>query len=193
MRISDWSSDVCSSDLLWATLAAIMFQPLYQWLLVRMRGGANRAAIASLLIITLSVLVPGFIIGGLIVEEAAGIVLAFQSGDIDISAWFAQIYGALPASARMALSQSGFGDFAELQARLQEFLSESAGLIAQQAVAIGGGVFTFALSLAVGLYVTYFLLRDGKRISTRVLHDLPLEPGIAMVLAAKFLDRKSVV
>lgn len=177
-----------AAPLLWATLAAIMFQPLYQWLLVRLGGGGNRAAIASLLIITLSILIPGFIIGGLIVDEAAQIVLAFQNGEIDISAWFSQIYGALPASARQALSQSGFGGFAELQARLQEFLSESAGLIAQQAVAIGGGVFTFALSLAVGLYVTYFLLRDGTRISSRVLHDLPLETSIAVLLAEKFVS-----
>src|SRR3546814_9460989 len=130
-----------AAPVLWATLAAIMFQPLYRWFLVRLGNGPNRAAIASLLVITLSVLVPGFIIGGMIVDEAAGIVLAFQSGDIDISAWFAQIYGALPASARMALSQSGFGDFAELQARLQECLSESAGPIAHQTgtEARGGG------------------------------------------------------
>src|SRR3546814_397382 len=108
-----------AAPLLWATLAAIMFQPLYQWLLVRLGGGANRAAIASLLIITLSVLVPGFIIGGLIVEEAAGIVLAFQSGDIDISAWFDQIYGALPASARMALSQRSEEHTSELQSLMR--------------------------------------------------------------------------
>lgn len=177
-----------AAPLLWAMLAAIMFQPLYQWLLVRLGGGGNRAAVASLLIISLSVLVPGFIIGGLIVDEAAGIVLALQRGDIDIFGWFGQIYETLPASARQALGQAGFGGFAELQARLQTFISESAGLIAQQAVAIGGGVFGFALSLAVGLYVTYFLLRDGKRISMQVLHDIPLETGIALELAGKFLS-----
>lgn len=177
-----------AAPLLWATLAAIMFQPLYKWFLGRWGNGPNRAAIASLLVITLSVLVPGFIIGGLIVDEAAQIVLAFQSGEIDLLAWSGQIYNTLPESAQQALDRSGLGGFAEVQARVQDFLSESAGLIAQQAIAIGGGVFGFALSLAVGLYVTYFLLRDGERISTRLLHDLPLETTVAVQLAGKFLS-----
>src|SRR3546814_1591865 len=38
-----------AAPVLWATLAAIMFQPLYRWFLVRLRNGPNRAAIASLL------------------------------------------------------------------------------------------------------------------------------------------------
>ena len=62
-----------AAPLLWATLAAIMFQPLYLWLLDRMKGRPNQAAIACLLIITFAVLIPGFIIGGLVVDEATSV------------------------------------------------------------------------------------------------------------------------
>ena len=36
-----------AQPLLWAALAAIMFQPLYRWMLRKMRGRRNPAAIAS--------------------------------------------------------------------------------------------------------------------------------------------------
>ena len=177
-----------AAPLMWATLAAIMFQPLYQWLLTRMKGRPNQAAITCLLIITFAVLVPGFVIGGLVVDEATGILGAFQRGEIDVSAWFTQIFEILPAAVQSLLSENGWDDFSLLQERLQQFIGESAGLIAQQAVAIGGGIFGFVLAFTVGLYVTYFLLRDGKAIGHRIVHDLPLENSIAKALSDKFLS-----
>ena len=62
------------------------------------------------------------------------------------------------------------------------------GFIASQAVAIGGGVLSFLLALGVGLYVTYFLLRDGGRVGPAVLDALPLEDSITNRLSQKFLS-----
>lgn len=177
-----------ASPLLWSMLAAIMFQPLYQWFLARLGGGRNRAAIASLLFITFAVLLPALFIGGLIVEQAAGVVIAFQEGDLDVAAWFTQVLGALPAQWRDPLERLGVADFSDVQARAQELLTESAGLIARQAVVIGGGLFGFVLSFLLGLYVSYFLLRDGDQISQLVLRGLPLEFDIAQRLANRFIS-----
>ncbi|NVE95171.1 AI-2E family transporter [Altererythrobacter lutimaris] len=176
-----------AAPLLWATLAAIMFQPLYQWVFARMSDSPNRAALLTLLFITVAILLPGFFIGGVIVDEAANVVTAFQDGEIDLAAWAGQILAALPAEIREWLDQSGFADMSEIQERAQQFIGESAGLLAQQAVAIGGGVFGFVLSFIVGLYVTYFLLRDGKRIAARVMHDLPMENSVVQRLSERFL------
>ena len=176
-----------AAPLLWATLAAIMFQPLYQWVYDRSNDSPNRAALATLLFLTVAILVPGFIIGGLIVDEAASVVVAFQDGQIDIAAWIGQILEALPVPIQIWLDDAGFGNLRELQERAQQLIGESAGLLAQQAVAIGGGVFGFVLSFIVGLYVTYFLLRDGKQIAARIMHDLPMENRVVQQLAARFL------
>lgn len=175
------------APLLWAALAAIMFQPLYRWFLARKPTKTNQAAIATLLVITFAVLLPALFVGSMVVEEAASVVVAFQRGDIDIAAWFTQIMAALPDSLRTSLDTSGFGDLDALQERAQILLSESAGLIAQQAVAVGGGVLSFVLSFGVGLYVLYFLLRDGRRIGRTLIEGLPLEQGIAERLTEKFL------
>jgi len=176
------------SPLLWAAMAAIMFQPLYQRCLKLLNGHANRAAIASLLFITVVILIPAFFIGSMIVEQAANVVIAFQEGDLDVAAWFSQILAALPEGIRQTLDDLGLSDFSMVQERAQALLTESAGLIAQQAVAIGGGVFGFVLSFLMGLYVAYFLLRDGKPISQAILRALPLDMDIGQRLSDRFLS-----
>ena len=182
-----WIAWPFASPLLWAALAAIMFQPLYQWFLERMGGKTNRAAFASLGVITVAVLLPALVIGSMVVEEAAGVVIAFQQGDINVADWFAHVLAALPDNIRASLTSSGLGDLASVQARAQEFLTESAGLIARQAVAFGGGVFGFVLAFGLGLYALFFLLRDGQGIGAAIQRALPLNPQIAQDLADRFL------
>ncbi len=177
-----------ASPVLWAGLAAIMFQPLYQRVLRQVKGRANTAAIISLTIIFFAVLVPALIIGTLVVEEAARVVFGLRAGDINIASWFDAIYAALPESLRTGIANAGFSDFSSLQARLQALLGESAGLIAQQAVSIGSGAFGFVLAFGLGLYVSYFLLRDGLSIGETILSSVPLERDIADRLAARFLS-----
>lgn len=176
-----------ANPILWSVLAAIMFQPLYQRALGLLGGRSNAAAIASLLIIIVAVLMPAMFIGGLVVDEAARLVIAFQDGQIDIAYWFQTVYRALPDTVSGAIDRAGWGDISSLQTRLQEVLRESAGLIAQQAVSIGGGALGLFLSFGLGIYVTYFLLRDGRQIGETVLASVPLEREIADRLAVRFL------
>ncbi|MEO9461586.1 MAG: AI-2E family transporter [Marinomonas sp.] len=175
-------------SVLWATLAAIMFQPLYQTLLARWPRYPSRCAVGTMLIITFAVLLPAFFLGGLIVEEAISVVVAFQSGNIDIPGMIDQVRSALPAGLLQMLEDNGWGDMADLQARAQEFAAEIATLVAGQAVAVGGGVASFALAFGIGLYVTYFLLRDGQEIGDKIVHSLPLERNIAVRLVQDFIS-----
>ncbi|UIP07550.1 AI-2E family transporter [Erythrobacter sp. SDW2] len=175
------------APLLWATLAAIMFQPLYNWFKIKRPDSPNQSALAALLVITFAILVPALWIGAIVVEQAALLVVAFQEGEIDVAAWFTQIFNALPEQLRGALRSQGLGNFAMVQGRLQDLVTESAGLIASRAVAIGGSALSWFLAFGVGLYVTFFLLRDGRTIGRTVVRALPLERSIADRLAERFL------
>lgn len=177
-----------AAPLLWATLAAIMFQPLYQRILGWIGGRESRAAGLTLLVITIAVIIPAFILGSMVVDEAIGVLNAFREGEYDITQWPAQVINALPESLRTPLAEDGWTDFVVLQARAQEFVEASLGLIAQQAVAIGGGVFGFVLAFGVGLYVTYFLLRDGSRLGPRVLAAMPMQQSLAQRMGDKFVS-----
>ncbi len=173
--------------LLWAALAAVMFQPLFRKAQILRRGHDSQAALLALLVIFVLVILPAFWIGSEVVEEASRIVAAFQQGRIDVTAWFDEVFGALPAGVRRSLAASGWGDPAALQARAQAFLQDSAGIIARQAVAIGSSIFGFVLSFAIALYVTFFLLRDGRIVGEHILRCLPFERSVADRLADRFL------
>lgn len=176
-----------ATALLWAALAAIMFQPLYRWMLRKMRGRRNPAALSSLGVIFFAVLVPAAWLAALVLEEALVLVSALQANPIDLAATFDQVYGMLPQAAQEAVDRSGWADVSTAQTKLQELLAESAGMIASQAVSIGSGALGFILSFGVGLYVMFFLLRDGERIGRTVLRTIPVERSISERLAERFL------
>ncbi|HBQ54944.1 MAG TPA: AI-2E family transporter, partial [Erythrobacter sp.] len=50
-------------SLLWAALAAIMFQPLYRWFLAKRPDKDSQAALASLVVILFAVVLPALWIG----------------------------------------------------------------------------------------------------------------------------------
>ena len=175
------------TPLLWSALAAIMFQPLYRWSLKKCRGKRNPAALLSLTIILLAVILPALWIGTLVVQEALVLFAALQKDPIDLAAVANQVYAMLPVSAQEMIDESGWNDVGQAQERLQQLLGESAGMLASQAVSIGSGALGFVLSFALALYVTYFLLRDGTRIGETILQTAPVDREIADRLSERFL------
>ena len=82
-----WVAWPFASAILWAALAAIIFQPLFA-LFQRHLGGSNRAAILTLLAVTVLVIVPAIWIGNIIVDQATRLYLALQTQQIDPAAAF---------------------------------------------------------------------------------------------------------
>lgn len=182
-----WIAWPFATPLLWSVLAAIMFQPLYKWSLKTCRGRRNPAALLTLTIILLAVILPTLWIATLVVQEALMLIAALEENPVDLAAWATQIYGLLPQFAQNMIDESGWTDMSEAQDRLQELLGASSGMLASQAVSIGSGALSFILSFGLGLYVLYFLLRDGSRIGETILHSVPVERDIADRLAGRFL------
>ena len=171
----------------WAALAALLFQPLFQRLLKRWPGRRNVAAAVTLLIITFAVVVPALILGSLVVDQAASVYAQVRSGGINFAAYFEQVHDALPRRLREMADNNGFGSFERVQERVSSALSDSVSLIASRALSIGRNAAAFLLAFGVGLYVTYFLLRDGERIGPAMVRALPLEPAVATRLSDKFV------
>lgn len=175
------------APVMWAALAAIMFQPLYRWSLRRCGGKRNLAATLALSIIFVAVLLPALWVGSLVVNEAVGIVNTLRSEPIDIVGWLEAAIAMLPEPLQRMAADNGWTNVALMQERIQQLLGESAGMLASQAVSIGSGAVSFFLSFGLGLYVLFFLLRDGKRIGETILHSAPVERDIADRLADRFL------
>lgn len=173
--------------LLWSALAAIMFQPLYQSILKRVGGRPNVAATLALTVIVFAVLAPAAWLIAVVAGEALAIIARLQREPIDLEATFTQAYSALPDAARQLVDENGWGDLSEVRLRLQTMLGESAGYLAQQAVSIGSGALGFFFAFGIGLYVTYYLLRDGEQMGETILRSAPIERSIADRLGERFL------
>src|SRR5687767_13806415 len=81
---------------LWAVIAAILFAPLYRRLLPPMRHRRTTAALATVAIIIVMVILPLALIASLLVREAASVYARIQSGEVNVGAYFSQIFNALP-------------------------------------------------------------------------------------------------
>ena len=173
--------------LLWAVLAAILFQNLFQWLLARWPDRRNAAAAMTLLIILVAVIIPTLAIASMVVDQSAGVYVKVQSGQIDFATYFRQVHDALPEWVQRPLDRSGLGSFDRAQARIAEGFRNSFRSIAAQALSIGRNAAAFLLTFGVGLYVTYFLLRDGEKLAPALRDALPLRRDVADRLLEKFV------
>lgn len=174
-------------SLLWAALAAILFQPLFQRFLLEWPARRNVAAAMTLLIITVAVVIPAMVLASLIIDQAAGVYTQIRTGQVDFAAYFQQVHDALPARVQRLLDSSGLSTFERAQARASRALASSTSELAQRALSIGANAAAFVLAFGVGLYATFFLLRDGDRIGPAIVRALPLEPPVAERLSAKLL------
>jgi predicted PurR-regulated permease PerM len=174
--------------LLWAALAAILFQPLFQRLLARWPERRNRAAAVTLLIITVAVVIPALIVTSMVVDQAAGVYNQIRSGQINFASYFEQIHNALPERLQRILDSAGFGSFDRAQEQISQAVSNSASMLARRAFSIGANAAAFVLAFGVGLYVTFFLLRDGDHLGPAIARALPLAPDTAARLTEKFVS-----
>lgn len=85
------------------------------------------------------------------------------------------------------VENAGFGTFERAQAKISQALSASASMLTQRALTIGADAAAFVLSFGVGLYVSFFLLRDGEALAPQIIKRLPLEHAISHRIAARFV------
>ena len=174
--------------LLWSVLAAILFQPLYRRLRARFPKRANLAALLTLLIITVAVVIPTLIIGTMVVDQASGVYAKVRSGQINFAAYFQQVHDALPVKLQQLADRAGLDSFERTQARLSNAIGSRVSMIASRALSIGADAFAAIIAFGVGLYVTFFLLRDGERLGPAVCRALPLERGVTERLVDRFVS-----
>lgn len=159
---------------LWAIVLAIIFAPLYRRLLNSLRQKRTLAALATVAIIVLIVLLPLALIVASLVKEASGVYTRISSGELNFGRYFGQLLDALPAWATHLLDRLGLTNLGSVQGRLSTGLATGSQFIVKQAVNVGQNTFDFLVSLFLMLYLLFFLLRDGDRLSQHLKDAIPL-------------------
>ena len=172
--------------ILWAAVAAILFAPLQRRLVPRMGGRRSLAALATLLIVLLIVILPLAFLSAALVGEAAGVYARMQSGEINFGRYFRQVFEALPGWAVRLLDSYGLTDFEAVQERISSGLLAASQFIAARALIFGQGTLDFVVDFFIMLYLLFFLLRDGDALMRRIREALPLRPDRRDALLEKF-------
>jgi predicted PurR-regulated permease PerM len=172
---------------LWATVVAILFAPLYRRLSRSMRQWRTLAALATVTIIVVIVILPLTVITVSLVGEASGVYAKIQSGEVNLGRYVQQIYDASPAWVASLLDRFGLTHLAAVQDKLTAALMKGSQFLAAQALYVGQHTFDFIVSLFVMLYLLFFLLRDGDELARRTKEAIPLRADQQRALFEKFV------
>lgn len=171
---------------LWGVALAILFTPLYKWLLKKMPGKRNVAALSTLVICLFIVILPLAMVGVSLVQEIVQVTQSIRSGQINFAAYFQQILNAMPQWLMSIFDRFNLGDMEAWQERISAGAAQGSQLIAGQALTIGQNTFDFLISFFVMLYLLYFLVRDGAALSKTMREAVPLAKPHTHYLLNKF-------
>lgn len=171
----------------WALVLAILFSPIYERLLRRMPGRRNLAALLSLLVCVLLVILPLIVVTLSLVKEASLVYQQVQTGEIDFVAYFKQMVAAMPHWLVQMLARMDLLDLSTLPSRIGAGAIQGGQQIATRALGIGQNTLDFLISFGLMLYVFFFLLRDGHDLSRQVRRAMPLESSHKTYLFEKFV------
>ena len=99
----------------WATVLAIVFAPAYRRLARSMRQKRTLAALATVTMILMIVILPLTLIAALLVQEGFSVYERVQSGELNIIRYFQQLFGALPAWVTDLLDRFGLTNLGLMQ------------------------------------------------------------------------------
>ena len=171
---------------MWSLALAILFTPIYRRLVRRLGGRRNLAALITLTVALVIVILPLFMIAMSLVKEVAQASLRIRSGEISFNTYFQQVVAVIPRWALDLLDRLGLGNVESMIAKLAQGAAAASQQIASHALSIGQNTFEFLVSFGLMLYLLYFLLRDGRELSGIVRKALPLAQPHTNFLLNKF-------
>ena len=121
----------------WGSVLAIIFAPFYRRLLAVMDQRRNLAALTTLLLCLIIVILPLTLIMASLLKEGLAVYQRIRSGELNFGAYFQQIMDARPPWMVSLMERSGIGNLSELRDALSNSALQGSQLIATQALISG--------------------------------------------------------
>lgn len=170
----------------WACAIAIIFAPVQTHLLKRWPSSPNLAALITLALCTVVLILPVVFVISSVVSEGVLVYEQLQSGEINPAHYIDLIHSAFP---QLQITLSRFGvDINHLKSDAISGAMESGKFLASHTLTIGQNAFSFVVSLVLMLYITFFMLRDGDKLIDLMVRALPLNDTRERMLFALFAE-----
>lgn len=160
-----------------------LLYPLFKRLRDRLGGRTNLAAIATLSLTLLVIVIPVTIFAGLVIDQAVQVSSSgeeYLQEQLSASEPFAPLVERFPVLERLEPYRD------QIMSRVGELTGVLGGFIVDLMSAAGRGTVSFLLSLFVMLYAMYFFFRDGPQILDRILYLTPLPQSSESRLVERF-------
>ncbi|HEX5698417.1 MAG TPA: AI-2E family transporter [Rhodoferax sp.] len=172
--------------IMWGLILSLLFRPLHRWLLPRLGRRPTVAALCTMSVVLLIVILPLILVMLLLAQEAAWLYQGLQSGDINPALYFSRAFNRLPDWVGAILDRFGLVNFATLQRRLTAAMAQGSQFAATQVFNIGQNTFEFVTSLFIALYLAFFLIRDGDTTVRAIGRMIPMAPVYRQQLWYRF-------
>jgi predicted PurR-regulated permease PerM len=168
-----------------AAVFAGLVHPLYHWILGRMGGRKNLAAMATLILLLVGVGVPlaGFL--ALVAAEAVHVSQGAEAWFRDQAGRIDQIRGFLE---RIPLADRILPEAHQVAAQFREIAGRTGPVLMGALAAATRGTLNFILQAFILLYALFYFLVDGPVILQRILHYIPLAPEEKAQLLERFVS-----
>lgn len=173
----------------WALVIAIVFYPLYKYLVARLSNRTTLASLLTVLCVVMVILVPLISVAGLVVKESIDLYQALSSngGELSGLSFFEQLE-------RLNNHLEPIGvDLTTVEDRLRSTVSSLAQTIASSLLYYTQLTFHFVIKILITLYLLFFILKYGRRLREQVLFYLPLQDKYEDLLFKRFSETTQAI
>ena len=172
--------------LLWASILAIIFYPVYRRLLSHLGGRRSVSAACTLLLIIVVVIAPIFLVGVAVTEEITDFYQRVVAGEIDLQEPIETAERTLPL-VRDYMDRMGV-DVPRIRESLSQAAVTGSRYLASRVLSIGQNAIRFSILFFLMLYLLFFFLRDGERLINTTIRALPLGDEREQQLLSRFAE-----
>ena len=170
----------------WGFILDVMFMPLNDYFLSKIPKKKYTAALLTLSVCLLIVIIPLIVVIGALTQESAALYQKILTRSVNFDTSFQFIVSKLPDWVTDLLNHSGITTLAEFQQKISSGVLQASQYIAGKLFVIGQNILDFAIGFGIMLYLLFFLLRDGNELATRIRKIIPLADGHKTLLLTKF-------
>lgn len=167
-----WLISPFYSAILWAVAIAIVFYPVKVFLDNYWPNKKTLATVVTLLLCCIIVIIPMTMIITLTVNEAQTLVNKVKSDEINADKYIEQMESAAPVINNL-LEKVGL-NIDKLKEEAQNSVKTLGSFLSKSSLSFGKSTVEFFLNVGVMLYLAFFFLRDGQKISNIIFNALPL-------------------
>lgn len=181
-----WLMKPFFAPIFWACAIALLFFPTQLRLAEQWGNRPNLIALTTLLLCVVVLVIPVLLILSSFVAEGAQLYARIDSGELGVRAYVERLRDTVPFVQRIMDSLNL--DMGMLEEQAQAGALAASGFAARNVFSLGQSTFNFFLSLALMLYMAFFLLRDGATLVDLITRALPLGDERERLLLAKFAE-----